>query len=45
MLDGARQPIGLHLGLDLRDVMTEHDNVVGLTVDVPDMGRATAPRP
>src|SRR4051794_11049112 len=37
MLDGAGQPIGLHLGLDLRDVVPEHDDIVGLAVNVADM--------
>ena len=37
MLDGAWQPVGLHLGLDLRDVVAEHDDVVSLAADVPDM--------
>ncbi len=36
-LDRLRKAVGLHLGPNLRDVMPEHDDVVLLAVDVPDM--------
>ena len=37
MLHGPRQPVGFHLGLDLRHIVAEHDDVVllaGLVLDV-----------
>src|SRR5882724_5461823 len=37
LLDGAWQPVGLHLRPDLRHIVPEHDDVVLLAVDVPDM--------
>ena len=37
VLDRARQPVGFHLCPHLRHVMPEHDDVVLLAVDVPDM--------
>ena len=37
MRDGSRQSVGLELGLDLRDIVPEHDDIVGFPVDIPDM--------
>src|SRR5258708_37198922 len=37
VLDRAWQPVGLHLGPHLRHVMPEHDDVVLLAGDVPDV--------
>ncbi len=37
MLHGLRQPVGLHLGPDLRHIVPEHDDIVLFAVDVPDM--------
>src|ERR1700716_2469766 len=37
MLYGVRQPVGLHLGADLRHIMTEHDDVMLLALDIPHM--------
>ena len=28
MLHGPRQPVGFHLGLDLRHIVAEHDHIV-----------------
>src|SRR6202045_2976672 len=37
VLHSPRQPIGLHLCLDLRHIVPEHNNVVGPAIDVADM--------
>src|SRR5450631_4792915 len=37
VLHGLRDPIGLELGLNLRDIVPEHDDVVGFAVDIADM--------
>src|SRR5882724_1372608 len=37
VLHGVRQPIGFHLGPDLRHIVPEHDDVVLLTLDIPHM--------
>jgi hypothetical protein len=31
------RPIGLHLGLDLRNVVPGHDDIVDLAIAIPDM--------
>src|SRR6266567_3218825 len=37
VLDGPWEPVGFHLGPDLRHIMSEDDDVVLLAVDVPDV--------
>src|SRR5215472_8605866 len=37
MLNRARQAIGLQLGLDLRDIVPKHDNIVLFAVDIADV--------
>src|SRR5665213_303942 len=37
LLNGPGKAIGLHLGPDLRHIMPEYDDIVGLAIDVPDM--------
>jgi len=37
VLDSLSQPVGLQLGLDLRDIVPKHDDVVRFAVDVADM--------
>jgi len=37
MLNRLRQPKSLQLGLELRDIVPEHDDIVGFAADIPDV--------
>jgi hypothetical protein len=37
LLHGPQQSVGLHLGLNLRDIVPEDNNIVRFAVGIPDM--------